>query len=115
MLDIIKINDIDDSKIQEFNLNKNDILHKCMLDNTTIGYCIIREDKNDKIFIVVSDKYQNKGYGSSIFNRIISNIKDNIICKVPIDNIKMNRIVKKNNGKEISRDGENIIYMINKN
>ena len=66
------------------------------------------------IFLIVAKKYQNKGYGSIIFSLLLSKINDSVRCLVPFENIKMQRIIQKNNGIEIGRNGQIIQYIIRK-
>ena len=112
MIELIEANKISDDLIQEFKLVKEDILYECYLDNKKIGYAIIQNKRNDRIFIVVAKKYQNQGYGSIIFKLLISKLTESVICSVPLENIKMQRIVQKNNGVEIGRNGNTIQYNI---
>lgn len=115
MINLIEINEIGDDLIQEFKLSKEDQLYECYLDNIKIGYAIIRGERNNKIFIIIAEKYQNKGYGSAIFKLLVSKINDSFTCSVPFENFKMQRIVQKNNGVEIGRNGKEILYIINHN
>lgn len=114
MIDLIEVKEITDDLIQEFKLVKEDLLYKCYLDKEKIGYAIIRNNINDKIFLIVAKKYQNKGYGSIIFSLLLSKINDSVRCLVPFENIKMQRIIQKNNGIEIGRNGQIIQYIIRK-
>lgn len=115
MINLIEINEIGDDLIQEVKLSKEDQLYECYLDNIKIGYAIIRSERNNKIFIIIAEKYQNKGYGSAIFKLLVSKINDSFTCSVPFENFKMQRIVQKNNGVEIGRNGKEILYIINHN
>ena len=112
MIDLNKANEITDDLIEEFKLSKNDQFYECNLNNTKIGYAIIREEENDRLFLVIAKKYQNKGYGSHIFKLLLSKISEPIICSVSFDNIKMQRIIQNNNGFEIGRNGKKILYII---
>lgn len=114
MIDIIQLENITDDLIQLFKLVKDDQLYECYLDKTKIGYAIIRNRVNDKIFLTVAKEYQNKGYGSIIFESLISKIDEPIICEVSFENIKMQRIIQKNKGIEIGRNGKTIQYIIEK-
>lgn len=115
MINLIKVNEIGDDLIQEFKLSKEDQLYECQLDNIKIGYAIIRNEKNNKIFMVLAEKYQNNGYGSAIFKLLLSKINDSFTCSVPFENFKMQSIIQKNNGVEIGRNGKEISYIINVN
>lgn len=112
MIDLIEINNITDALIQEFNLVKEDQLFGCYLNNIQIGYAIIRKKTNNKLFLVIAKKYQNKGYGSEIFKLLLSKVNESVMCSVPFDNIKMQRIIQKNNGIETGRNGKEILYII---
>lgn len=112
MIDLIGVNKITDDLIQKFKLSKKDQLYECHLNNTKIGYAIIRKNTNDKLFLILVEKYRNKGYGSDIFKLLLSKVNETIICSVPFDNIKMQRIIQKNNGIEIGRNGKEISYII---
>ena len=112
MIKLIEVNEITDDLIQEFELVKEDLLYKCYLDETKIGYAIIRNKINDRIFLFVTKKYQNKGYGSTIFKLLLSKTNGSVKCLVPIDNIKMQRIIQKNKGIELGRNGQIIQYII---
>ncbi len=112
MIELIEINNITDALIQEFNLVKEDQLFGCYLDNIQIGYAIIRKKINNRLFMVIAKKYQNKGYGSEIFKLLLSKVNESVMCSVSFDNIKMQRIIQKNKGLEVGRNGQEIIYMI---
>lgn len=115
MINLIEVNKITFDLIQEFQLLKEDKLYECKLNNVKIGYAIIRRDVNNKLFLIISEKYQNKGYGSNIFKILLSKVNESFICSVPFDNFKMQRIIQKNNGIEIGRNGKEIIYKIDCN
>lgn len=112
MIELIQVNKITDDLIQEFKLVKEDWLYECHFNNIKIGYAVIRKKTNDKIFLVLAKQYQNKGYGSTIFKLLLSKMNESVICSVPFENIKMQRIIQKNNGIEIGRNGEMIQYII---
>lgn len=112
MINLVGVGKISDELIQEFNLARGDLLYECHSDNEKIGYAVIREKTNNKIFLVIAEKYQNKGYGSIIFKLLLSKINDSVIFSVPFENIKMQRIIQKNNGIEIGRNGKEIQYII---
>ena len=114
MIELIKSSVIGDDLIQEYNLLKEDQLFECHLNNQKIGYAIIRKNETDRIYLIIAKKYQNKGYGSIIFKQLLSKINENIICSVPFDNIRMQRIIQKNKGIEIGRNKETIKYIIKK-
>ena len=115
MIDLIEVNKITDDLIQEFKLLKEDQLYECHLNNTKIGYAIIRKKTNDKLFLILAKKYQNKGYGSDIFKLLLSKVNEPVICSVPFENVKMHRIIQKNNGIEIGRNGKEVLYIIEHN
>lgn len=112
MIDLIRIKKITDDLIQEFRLTKEDELYECCIEGKKIGYAIIRNKINDRIFLIISTEYQNMGYGSIIFESLLFKINEPIICAVPFQNIKMQRIIQKNNGIEIGRNKEMIQYII---
>ena len=112
MINLIETPKISDDLIQEFELSKADLLYECHLDNAKIGYAVIREKLDDRIFLIVAKNYQNKGYGSVIFKLLLSKINASVMCSVPFENIKMQRIIEKNNGIEIGRNGKSIQYII---
>lgn len=114
MIELREVKKITDDLIQEFQLVKEDKIYECHLDDKKIGYAIIRKKITDRIFLVIAKKYQNKGYGSTIFNLLLSKIDETVICSVPIENTKMQRIVENNNGIEIGRNGKTIQYTIDK-
>ena len=112
MIDLIEINRITDDLIKEFKLLKEDQLFECYLHNKKIGYAIIRKKTTDRLFLILAEKYQNKGYGNEIFKLLLSKVNEPVICTVPFENIKMQRIIQKNNGIEIGRNGKEILYII---
>ncbi len=112
MIDLIKVNEITDDLIQKFKLVKEDQLYECYLNDIKIGYAIIRQKVNDRLFLAIAKKYQNKGYGSIIFKLLLSKVNDTVMCSVSFDNYKMQRIIFKNNGIEVGRDGKKILYII---
>ena len=112
MIQLSELQKIDDSFIQEFHLSKEDRLYECYLEHQKIGYAIIRQKGNDRIFLIVAEKYQNQGYGSAIFKMLLSFIHESVVCSVPFENVKMHRIIQKNNGIEIGRNGSSVQYMI---
>ena len=114
MIELIRIQKITDDLIQEFQLVKEDQIYECHLDNKKIGYAIIRKKITDRLFLVVAKKYQNKGYGSAIFKLLLSKIDEPLICSVPIENTKMQRIIENNNGIETGRNSKLIQYSVTK-
>lgn len=112
MIDLIEVNKITDDLIQEFKLLKEDQLYECHLNNAKIGYAIIRKKTNDKLFLIIAEKYQNKGYGSDIFKLLLSKVNESVICSVSFENVKMQRIIQKNNGFEVGRNGKEVLYII---
>lgn len=112
MIDLIQISNITDDLIQEFKLKKEDLLYVCHLENKKIGYAIIRAEINNRIFLIIAKEYQGKGYGNIIFNHLLSKMDKPVICTVPFENIKMQRIIQNHNGIEIERNGKSIQYMI---
>lgn len=113
MTELIQKEIISDDIIQQFNLNKNDQLYECFLDQKKIGYGIIRKNATDNIYLGIMKSYQNQGYGSTFFKMLISKVNHTIICEVPLNNIKMQRIVQNNHGIEIGRNDNSIHYRIN--
>ena len=115
MVDLVEVELITDDLIQEFELTKGDHLFECYFDDNKIGYAVIRKKKNDNLFLIISRKYQNKGYGSECFKLLLDKTNESSICSVTFDNVKMHRIIKKNNGIEIGRNGEIVLYILKKN
>lgn len=115
MISLIKVNKITDDLIQKFKLLKDDQFYECHLKNENIGYAIIRKNANNKLFLILAEKYQNKGYGSYIFNLLLSKVNDSVTCSVPFENVKMHRIIQKNNGIEVGRNGNEVFYIIEHN
>lgn len=115
MINLVEVDNITDDLIHEYNLVRGDVLYECCLDYVKIGYAVIRKKENDRIFLILAEKYQNKGYGSIIFNLLISKIDGSIICFVPFENIKIQKIIQKNDGVEIGRNGKGIHYIIERN
>lgn len=112
MISLNKVEKITDDLIQKFELSKGDQLYECYLSNIKIGYAIIRKKVRDELFIIIAQKYQNKGYGSAVFKLLLSKVNKSVICSVSFDNVKMQRIIQKNNGIEIGRNGKEIAYII---
>ena len=114
MIELREVEKITDDLIQEFRLVKEDKIYECYLDDKKIGYGIIRKEPTNRIFLVIAKKYQNQGYGSTIFKLLLYKIDETVICSVPIENTKMKRIIENNNGIEIGRNGKLIQYIIDK-
>ena len=114
MINLIELNEENNSIAKELNLTKDDKLYECILNNKNIGYAIIKSNPKDKILIIIAKKYQNQGYGNIIFKLLLSKINESIICTVPLENSRMKRIIQKNNGFEIGRNGKTIQYIIEK-
>lgn len=114
MIQLVEVKKLDDAIIQEFKLVRNDNLFECCLDDKKIGYAVIRQKVDDRIFLIIAEDYQNKGYGSEAFKLLLEMINDEVICSVPFDNAKMQRIIEKNKGIEIGRNGKLIKYIIQK-
>ena len=94
---------------------KDDKLYGCYIDDKVIGYAIIRNDLEERVYLEIINQYQGKGYGSSAFKELLFLINDTVKCSVSLDNIKMQRIVLKNKGIEVGRDGRAIHYIIENN
>ena len=114
MIKLIKLDKVSDNLIKELSLDKIIQIYECHLDSTKIGYAIIRDKKTERLYLIIDEEYQNKGYGSLAFKLLLTQINDDAMCSVPFENNKMRRIIQKNNGIEISRNGKTIIYIIEK-
>ena len=112
MISLNEVIKITDDLIQKFELSKDDQLYECYLNDTKIGYAIIRKKVRNELFTIIAQKYQNNGYGSAVFKLLLSKFNKSVICSVSFDNIKMQRIIQKNNGVEIGRNGKEIAYII---
>lgn len=112
MISIIEEKNIGDDLIQQLNLVKEDVLYHCYLDNIKIGCAVIRNNKYDRIYLLLGEEYQGKGYGSEIFKKLLDIVKEPIVCVTPFDCFRMQRIIIKNNGREIGRNGKEIVYSI---
>lgn len=111
---LIKIEKITDDFIESFNLEQDDEMYSYDLNNTIVGYAIIRKRQIDKLFITILEDFQNNGYGKSLFKGIIDKIEDSVIFNVELENFKMQRIATENMAKEVGRNGKFIFYKIEK-
>lgn len=97
-----------------FNIKNGDLVYSLLLEQKNIGYGIIRNNDDCKIEIYILNEYQGNGYGSFLFKELIKKIIGEINLKVDINNVVMKRIIEKNNGIELGRDGKYIYYVIKK-
>ena len=98
-----------------FYLNKNDVVYEYIVDNDIVGYGILRDNKYDMIQIYIDEKYENNHYGSELFKKMLELTNKNIYVSVNGENIKMNKIIRNNNGIEIGRNDGIYTYMIENN
>lgn len=84
-----------------FYLNKEDVVYEYVIDNNIVGYGVYRNKKYDMIQIYIKEKYQNKGYGKELFGHIIKLDDKEKDVSVKEDNIKMVKIIRDYDGKEI--------------
>lgn len=115
MIDLIEVIKITDDLIKEFELKKVDKLYECYLKNLKIGYAVIYKRENNMLYLTIAEQYQNKGYGSIIFKLLLSKVNNYVICSVPFENVKMQRIIQNNKGYEVGRNGQEILYFIDQN
>lgn len=109
---LVELTDIPQELAKELNIIYGDHLYGCYLEDTIIGYAVIKANLTERVYLVIVDEYQDKGYGSKAFKELLSLINDTVECSVSLDNVKMQRIVSKNNGKEMGRNGKSIHYVI---
>ena len=111
---LVEVTNITEDIAKGLNINNGDRLFGCYLDNKIVGYAVIRNNLEERVYLVILDEFQNQGNGSSAFKELLSMINDTVKCSVSIDNYKMQRIIIKNKGIEVGRDVENIHYVIEK-
>ena len=100
----INYNEIDNNNIKN--------IYEYFYDNILVGYGIITNIENSKIYILIKKEYRNKGYGTKLFKEML--LKENKDIKVTCNSQIMRRIIEKYNGVEISREGNYILYIIPK-
>ena len=112
---MLKVNKIISNDINDmFDILGNEEIYSLDLDNQNIGYGIIRNNVDNQVEVYILKDYQGNGYGSYLFNYLINHFKKDIKLKVDINNMIIRRIIRKNNGIELWRDGHNIYYVIKK-
>lgn len=109
---LTEVTSVSDELASELKLDKDDKLYGCYIDDKIIGYAIIRNDLEERVYLEIIDEYQGNGYGSTAFKELLLLINGTVKCSVSFDNIKMQRIILKNNGIETGRDGHAIHYVI---
>lgn len=112
MLEVTKLININQDLINVFKLQPDDSVYELKGNNDILGYGIVHEDEENKIEIYLLNNYQSQGYGTFLFQKIISELKKQVIIKVPNHNIRMQKIVKKFNGVEIGKKDKDIFYLI---
>lgn len=112
MLEIKRVNNNDIRSL--FEIKGGELVYSLLLENQNIGYGIIRNNSECKIEIYILDEYQGNGYGNYLFTELLNKVKDNINLKVDLCNNIMRRIIKKNGGIELGRNGKYIYYVIKK-
>ena len=95
-----------------FYLNNNDIVYEYLINNNVVGYGLVRDSGYDMIRIYIDKNYENNHYGSELFKYMINLIDKDIYISVNGENIKMNRIIRNNNGIEIGRNNRIYTYLI---
>ncbi|HIR49232.1 MAG TPA: GNAT family N-acetyltransferase [Candidatus Faecimonas gallistercoris] len=113
MLKVKKIN-IDKELMKKYKLSEHDLFYIADFNTKEIGYGIIKQGETNKIEIYIYEKYQGNGYGSFLFGKLLKEIDTHLELKVKLDNEKMKRIILKYNGKELSRNGKYVIYVVPK-
>lgn len=111
---LTEVSKVSDELVNKLKLTNGDKLYGCYVDDNIIGYAIIRNNLEERVYLEILDKYQGYGYGSSAFKELLFLINGIVKCSVSLDNIKMQRIILKNNGIEAGRDGHLIHYVIEK-
>ena len=107
-----RIKEPDTNLVKIFNLQENEELISLDLDGKNIGYGIIRDNTDNPIEIFILKQYQNNGYGSYLFCELLKKLNKPLNIIIPIDNFKMIKIIVKNNGIELGRNGKNIMFFI---
>lgn len=95
-----------------FYLNKDDSVYEYIIDNDVVGYGVLRNNKYDMIQIYIRNEYQNKHFGSELFNYMIKLNNDDKTISVNEDNFKMIRIIINNGGIEIGKNNGINTYVI---
>lgn len=100
--DISKLDDIKDLKE----------LYELLIDNTKVGYCLLKDNKDDQVLLFIEEKYRSNGYGRLFFKKILDIINDDLYLKT--NNSYMINIIESYNGKELSRNNGFRFYIIPK-
>ena len=110
-----ELTNLTEELMKELNIGDGDRVFGCYNSSNIVGYAVIKKDLEDRLYLVITEEFQNQGYGSEAFKELLSIVKDTVRCMVPIENYKMQRIVSKNAGVETGRDGIYIHYIIKGN
>ncbi len=114
-MEFIKLNETNFKK--NINANINFACDIYALKNQNIlGYGLLKEDKTN-LYIYVKKEFRGNGYGTKIFNELIDIIRKNtnysdISLSINKEDIRTNNIIKNNGGIEVSKEKNNITYII---
>ena len=97
-----------------FCLNDDDVVYEYLVNNIIVGYGILRNNEFDMIQIYIDKKYQDNHYGSALFKHMLIEANKQVCVSVEEDNIKIIKIIKNNNAKEIGRNNKIYTYLIEK-
>lgn len=118
---MINIFKVDEKEINEyrniFKINNNSDIYLFRLDNKTIGYGLLDiNNKENTIYISISNSHRGNGYGKELFKYILNEIKTigikKLELKIPKNNIYARNIISSIGGVHLSSTENNDLYSI---
>ena len=90
--------------------------YKFYENDKNIGFAVINEDEEDKVYIYIKKELRGNGHGKLLFSELMGELEKkeykDIKVKFDRDNIQMLKIVKHFGGLHLSTDNGLVKYLI---
>lgn len=115
-MDNLVLCDMNEAEKKEYNFDLGDDYYTYKNNDLVIGYARINVIEPYQIYIFVNENIRGNGYGTKLFQEVLDILKKNGVSQIEtetsIGNIAMIRILEHYNGKEITRYGGMVHYIV---